>query len=63
MTAHHFSAAARNIAEVVVPLLAEDGGPAHQGDHVLVLGVPGVLQIPELDMPGNNVILKHLYFY
>ena len=53
---HHFPPAAGDITEVVVPLLAEDGGPAHQRHRLLVLAGPGptVLQVPELYMPEKK---------
>ena len=51
---HHLPPATADVTEVVVPLLPEDGRPPHQGDRLLVLGAPGVLQVPELDVSGGD---------
>ena len=54
---HHFPPSTAHVAEVVVPLLPEDGRSAHERHGLLVFRTPGVLEVPELDMSETSSIV------
>ena len=51
---HHLSPSTPDVTEIVVPLFPQDRRPPHQGDRLLVLGAPGVFQVPELDVSEGD---------